>query len=68
MYKDCVARMPSSTFMIKKTMGGREGVAIMTGGASQKGDDSSKRDRNSKIVRRGGIYDIKNKRMMGEDG
>lgn len=39
-YADCIKNMRAGNFMIKKTQGGREGVAIMTPAASQKSDSS----------------------------
>ena len=67
LYNDCIGRMTASQFMIKKSQGGREGVAIMTPGASQKGDGASKRNRNQTTrSSKGNLFNIKQNRMIDE--
>jgi len=39
----CIMRMRAGNFMLKKTVGGREGIAIMTGAASGRTDASKKK-------------------------
>jgi hypothetical protein len=48
LYTECIRQMKAGEFMIKKSQGGRDGVAIMTPAASQKMDDSSKRNNYSR--------------------
>lgn len=49
LYTECIRQMKAGEFMIKKSQGGREGVAIMTPAASQKMDDSSKKNDYSRV-------------------
>ena len=47
LYTECIRQMKAGEFMIKKSQGGRDGVAIMTPAASQRTDDSSKSRRSA---------------------
>lgn len=49
LYTECIRQMKAGEFMIKKSQGGRDGVAIMTPAASQRTDDSSKKSNYSRI-------------------
>lgn len=40
LYTECIRQMKAGEFMIKKSQGGRDGVAIMTPAASQRSDDN----------------------------
>lgn len=43
LYTECIRQMKAGEFMIKKTQGGRDGVAIMTPAASQRADDGNRK-------------------------
>ena len=43
LYTECIRQMKAGEFMIKKTQGGNDGVAIMTPAASQRADDGSRK-------------------------
>lgn len=48
LYTECIRQMKAGEFIIKKSQGGRDGVAIMTSAASQKMDDASRRNNYSR--------------------
>lgn len=50
LYTECIRQMKAGEFMIKRSQGGREGVAIMTPAASQRMDKQAK-STDSRIVR-----------------
>jgi hypothetical protein len=58
MYVACIKRMPASNFMKKRTEGGNEGVAMMTGTASSRMDAARKMAARRTTTRssRGNIY------------
>lgn len=67
LYAACLKRINTGSLMIKKSQGGREGVCIMTPGASAK-VDSRKQSTVSRSAR-GNIYNIKQGKIMGgKDG
>ncbi len=57
LYAACLSRLNASSMMIKKTAGNKEGVCVMTAGASAKLD--IKRPKNMSRTSKGNIYDIK---------
>lgn len=67
LYAACLKRINAGSLMIKKSAGGREGVCIMTPGASAKMD----KPRQSTVSRsaRGNLYNIKQGKIVGgKDG
>ena len=55
-YTACIKRMRAGNFMIKKSEGGREGVAIMTQASSTRTDEARKNVRGATKRTRGNIY------------
>jgi len=56
LFSECVKRMKAGHFMQKRTLGGNKGVAIMSGAASARTDDSLKGQKRQSRSTRGCIF------------
>ena len=62
LYKTCISRLNAGSLMVKKTPGGREGVCIMTPGASSKNDGKTQSNMSRKAD--GNLWNIKEARII----
>lgn len=64
LYTECIKRLNAGTFMVKKTQGGKEGVAIMTAAASQHSDEFKKKKKSPCRKARKNVWNPKTGQYM----